>query len=180
MQYHRIPQHVTGYEGRIIGKFTARQFTYLAIGGVILFIVVSAPINSQYKFILGVIDLGFSVLMALVNYEGRSSDVWIVHFLKAVLSPTQRIWFKKAVVPEYLLPSYQVPVKYSGPKRRSKKEIDQFLKFWGGAEKKSDLSAEEKKFLKKLKFTTPHLKNFLPVIRRKPQETTSEGGLNDK
>lgn len=152
MQFHKIPQHVTGYEGRIIGKFTARQFTYLAIGGIVIFILASAPIPAKYKFILGAVDVAFTALMALVNYEGRSTDVWLIHFLKAVLSPTQRIWLKKEVVPEYLLPSYQVPMQRRGPKKKTGKELEQFLQFWGGVEKPSDLTPEEKGFLEKLKF----------------------------
>lgn len=152
MQFHKIPQHVTAYEGRIIGKFTARQFTYLAIGGIIIFIVVSAPMPSKLKFVLGAIDVAFTALMALVNYEGRSTDTWIIHFLKAVLSPTQRIWLKKEPVPEYLLPSYQVPMRRKGYKKKTGKELERFLQFWGGAEKASDLSSEEKEFLGKLKF----------------------------
>jgi len=151
VQFHKIPQHVTGYEGRIIGKFTARQFTYLAIGGIVIFIVVSAPIPSKLKFVLGAIDVGFSALMALVNYEGRSTDTWIVHFLKAVLSPTQRIWLKKEIVPEYLLPSYQVPMRRKGQKKKTGEELERFLQFWSGTEKPSDLTAEEKEFLEKLK-----------------------------
>lgn len=153
MQFHKIPQHVTGYEGRIIGKFTARQFTYLAIGGIIIFIVVSAPIPTNLKFILGAIDVAFTALMALVNYEGRNTDTWIVNFLKAVLSPTQRIWLKKEPVPEYLLPSYQVPTRRKGRKKKTSQELERFLKFWGGAEKPTDLTPQEQEFLAKLKFS---------------------------
>ncbi len=153
MQFHKIPQNVTGYEGRIIGKFTARQFTYLAIGGIIIFIVVSAPIPSKLKFVLGAIDVAFTALMALVNYEGRSTDTWIIHFLKAVLSPTQRIWLKKEFVPEYLLPSYEVPVRRKGHKKKSGQELERFLQFWGGAEKPTDLTPQEQEFLAKLKFS---------------------------
>lgn len=152
MQFHRIPQNVTGYEGRIVGKFTARQFTYLAIGGIIIFILASAPIATKLKFILGAIDVAFTALMALVNYEGRSTDAWIVHFLKAVLSPTQRVWLKKELVPEYLLPSYQVPVHRRGPKKKTGKELKRFLQFWGGTDKQTDLTVEEKNFLSRLQF----------------------------
>lgn len=152
MQYHQIPQHVTGYEGRIIGKFTARQFTYLAIGGIFIFILAGSPIPSQYKFVFGFLVASISAAFALINYEGRSTDVWIVHLLRAIFSPTQRIWYKEETPPEYLLPSYKVPIHRRGPKKKTGEELERFLQFWGGGERESELTVEEEKFLKKLKW----------------------------
>lgn len=152
MQYHQIPQHVTGYEGRIIGKFTARQFTYLAMGAIVIFILAGSPIPKEYKFLLGFFVAAVSAGFALINYEGRSTDIWIAHFLRAVFSPTQRIWTKEEIPPRYLLPSYKVLVHRKETKKKTGEELEHFLEFWGGAQRESGLTVEEEQFLRKLKW----------------------------
>lgn len=105
MQYHKIPQNVTGYQGHIIGKFTAHQFIYLAVGGIIIFLVFTAPaLPRQYKVIFIAATGLLTALFSLVNYEGRSTDAWILTFIRAVATPTQRIWLKKGRILAYLLP----------------------------------------------------------------------------
>lgn len=151
MQYHKIPQNVTSYEGRIVGKFTARQFTYLAIGGIIIFLLASVPIGSTYKFTIGTVVSLVSLLFALVTFEGRGTDMWLLLFVRAVLLPTQRLWRKDEVPPSYLLPSYVVPHQVLGPKRRTTDELTVFLEKWRPEEKTAGLTEEEQKFLQKLK-----------------------------
>lgn len=153
MQYHRIPQHVTGWEGRIIGHFTAHQFIYLAIGGMIIFILFTNPFLPNFYKVGGIVITGLlTVLFAIVNYEGRSTDTWILSYLRAILQPTQRIWLKlQEEPPAFLLPSYAVPHKREGPKKKSSQELEDFLRVWGRQEKLTDLTEEEKKFLEKLK-----------------------------
>jgi len=91
MDYHKIPQNVSTFEGRIVGKFTARQFTYLAIGGIIIFILFSTPINSIYRIILIAITLLWSVFFALISFEGRGTDLWIALFSKAIFYPPLKL-----------------------------------------------------------------------------------------
>lgn len=151
MQFHRIPQNVTRYEGRIVGKFTARQFTYLAIGGVIIFILLGLPIPSTYKVVIGAIDVAIAAILALVTYEGRSTDTWIVAFLKAVLHPTQRTWQKHEAAPEFLLPGYHLPEKNLGPKARDPAELEGFLRRLGGERTaRSDFSEQEQATLQRI------------------------------
>lgn len=153
MQYHRIPQHVMGWEGRIIGHFTAHQFIYLAVGGMIIFILFTNPVLPIFYKIGGIVVTGLlTVLFAIVNYEGRSTDTWILSYLKAILRPTLRIWLKQQEEPpSFLLPSFVVPQTRIGPKKKGLEELEEFLKVWGSQEKQSDLTPEEVKFLEKIK-----------------------------
>lgn len=153
MQYHRIPQHVTGWEGRVFGHFTAHQFIYLAIGGMIIFVLFTNPFLPHFYKIGGIVVTGLlTVLFAIVNYEGRSTDVWILNYLRAILRPTQRIWGKiQEEPPAFLLPSYVVPQIRVGPKKKGSAELEEFLRVWGKSTKVSDLTEEEKEFLKKFK-----------------------------
>lgn len=151
MQYHRIPQHVTGYEGRIVGKFTARQFTYLAVGGIIIFITAGLPIPTSYKFIVGILTASITATFALVTYEGRSTDTWIINFVRAVMRPTQRVWVKHEIPPEFLLPGYHVKRPAHGPKRKTQAELEGYLRRWGSQRpRESDLTNQEQAALQRI------------------------------
>lgn len=151
MEFHRIPTQVTTYESRIIGKFTAKQFTYLAIGGILVFLVGTSPLSKSAKLPLLFVIIGTTALFALVNFEGRSTDIWLVQFLKAVLSPTQRVWLKKEEAPEYLFPTYYVPRKRIPHPKKTREELEHFLSFWKGKKEEKFLTPHEEEFLQKIK-----------------------------
>lgn len=152
MQYHRIPQNVTTYEGRIVGKFTARQFIYLAIGAIVDFILLGlTPVPASYRIMIGIIVSGVAVIFALVTYDGRSTDTWIVTFLRAVLHPTQRIWVKHETPPEYLLPGYHPPKPESGALSRDPAELEGFLRRRAQVSSETDeFSSQERATLQRI------------------------------
>ena len=51
---------------------------------------------------LALLFAGLGLFAALVPVGGRPFDKWIVAFIKAILSPTQRIWIKEEKLPEFL------------------------------------------------------------------------------
>lgn len=150
MDYHKIPQNVSTFEGRIVGKFTARQFTYLAIGGIIIFILFSTPINAIYRIILISITLLWSVFFALISFEGRGTDLWIALFSKAIFYPTLRIWKKSEEPPAFLLPTFKIEHKVKGVLPKPKEELKKFIASQKMAESLSNLTDEEKLFLAKI------------------------------
>jgi len=150
MQYHKIPQNVTTYEGRIVGKFTMRQFVYLAIGFILLFILTTSPLPSKYKLLFGGVVAFFTMIFTIVNYEGRNTDTWLLNYFRAIFAPTQRVWRKQAAPTVYLLPSYQTPQPTTAPIKK-KSELEGFLKDWGRRQQTSDLTKEEAAFLDRLK-----------------------------
>lgn len=151
MEYHKIPQNVSVYEGRIIGKFTARQFTYLAIGGIIVFLLATLPIGMVYKSIFILITVIWTALFALVSYEGRGTDLWIALYTKAILLPTLRIWAKAEEPPIFLLTQFTVQRKREETTPKQKEELERFLTSWAKKEENKDFTEEEKIFLGKLK-----------------------------
>ncbi|KKR31129.1 MAG: hypothetical protein UT63_C0082G0004 [Candidatus Gottesmanbacteria bacterium GW2011_GWC2_39_8] len=150
MDYHKIPQNVSTFEGRIVGKFTARQFTYLAIGGIIIFILFSTPINTIYRIILIAITLLWSVFFALISFEGRGTDLWIALFSKAIFYPTLRIWKKSEEPPVFLLPSFKIEHQVKGFTPKPKEELKKFIASQKMAEPLSNLTDEERLFLAKI------------------------------
>lgn len=148
---HKIPQNVTTYEGRIIGRFTAKQFIFLAMGMIAIFLVISLPLPRTVKIVLSVIFGFISLIFALANIQGRTTDAWINSFLRGVNSATRRIWLKGANPPMYLLPDYHPPKMQRGPRKRTTSELERFIELYQPARPDSDLSEEENVVLKRVR-----------------------------
>lgn len=148
---HKIPQNVTTYEGKVIGRFTAKQFIFLAIGAIAIFLVISIPLPKVVKIVLGIIFGLISLIFALANFQGRTTDVWISSFLKGVNSATQLIWRKSYYPPMYLLPDYHPPKMERGPRKRSTNELERFIQLYQPPPESSDYSPEENEVLQRLR-----------------------------
>lgn len=69
-----------------------------------------SPLPAYFRTITsGVIAIG-GAFIALVPYNGRSLDKWMVIFFKAVTKPTQRIWLKESKIPDFLAILLEEPV----------------------------------------------------------------------
>lgn len=94
MENHPIPQDITGFQFKLIGDMTIKQFAYLA-GGVILgWITYILPILIFVKVPILITFVGLGVAAAFLPIEGRPFDVMIGNYFKALFSPTQYIYQK--------------------------------------------------------------------------------------
>ena len=171
---HKIPQNVTSYEGRIIGRFTAKQFIFLAIGAIAIFLVWNLPMARNIRIILSVIFGGLSLLFSLVNFDGRSTDVWISNFIRGISEPTQRIWDKTATAPAYMMPNYKPPQIRRGPRKRNTNEIERFIKLYQPPVAGQDYDEEENAILSRLRQirqSTPNGTTLTDVSRNNPNAT---------
>ena len=94
MENHPIPQDITGFQFKLIGDMTIKQFAYLATGIVIGWITFVLPIAIFIKAPLAGISILTGVGFAFFPIEGRPMDIMISNFIKAVFSPTQFIYLK--------------------------------------------------------------------------------------
>lgn len=94
MENHPIPQDITGFQFKLIGDMTIKQFAYLATGSVLAWIAFSLPIAFLIKLPFITIFLVFGISFAFFSIEGRPVDTMIINFLKAAFSPTQYIYQK--------------------------------------------------------------------------------------
>ncbi|HUQ85571.1 MAG TPA: PrgI family protein [Candidatus Limnocylindrales bacterium] len=98
MDQHPIPQNVTGFQFKLIGAMTVKQFGYVAVGVIGAFIAYYLPI----KGLLGVIIKAFLIpflgasgaIAAFLPIDGRPIDVMAGNFFKALLSPNQYVYHK--------------------------------------------------------------------------------------
>jgi hypothetical protein len=96
MENHPIPQDITGFQFKLIGNMTVRQFVYLAVGGVlawIFFFFLHLP--TLIKLPLSIISLSAGAALAFVPIDGRPMDVMLRNFFRALISPTQFVYKKE-------------------------------------------------------------------------------------
>src|SRR3989344_1804002 len=93
---HPIPQNVTSFQFKLIGDMTLKQFAYLAVGSAIAYLmfVFLARDYPLAAWPLIAISALLGVVFAFLPIGSRPLDHWLKAFLKAVYSPTKRIWKK--------------------------------------------------------------------------------------
>lgn len=147
MENHPIPQDVTGFQFRLIGDMTVKQFAYLAAGVVMAWVFFSLPIHFLIKspFVLLCASLGAS--LAFVPIEGRPMDLMLMNFLKALTSPNQFVYQKMG---GKLFPERHVETQTSKQKpQRSSEKLESLLSSIQ-KEPKNKLDEKELAFFKSL------------------------------
>lgn len=125
MQQHPIPQNITGFEFKLVGFLTLKQFLYLAGVSIISFIIfVSIASFVKWVFIVPLVTLGLALAFFPIN--GMTFDKWLVIFIRAVTSPSRRVWQKEKKILSFLEPRFSyylrrpaagIPVKNVGRNR---------------------------------------------------------------
>lgn len=96
MQPHPIPQNVTTFQFHLVGDMTLKQFLYLAIGSgiayvIFIFFIADYPLLAWPTVL---ISAGLGIAFAFLPINSRPLDLWMAAFLKAIYSPTKRVWKK--------------------------------------------------------------------------------------
>lgn len=94
MDNHPIPQDVTGFQFKLIGNMTVKQFAYLATGIILGWVFLQLPISFFIKFPLGLFFAIFGILLTFLPISGRPMDAMIGNFIKALLRPTEFVYEK--------------------------------------------------------------------------------------
>jgi hypothetical protein len=99
MEQHPIPQDVTGFQFKLIGTMTVKQFGYVAVGAILAVIAYYAPAQQLWiiilKFILVPVFGLSGVIIAFVPIEGRPVDIMATNFAHALASPNQYVYIKR-------------------------------------------------------------------------------------
>lgn len=97
MENHPIPQDITGFQFKLVGKMTVKQFIYVGAGLLLAWLIYFVL---KFPFILSFpLALFFSLgglALAFLPIDGRPLDVMIANFLKAVFVPTQYVYEKQS------------------------------------------------------------------------------------
>lgn len=100
MPQYTVPKFIE-MEPKIVGPFTFKQFTYIAIAAAILFILwFSVPF---YLFVIfAIILMGGALTLSFLKIEGRSLPTILKNFLIFSVKPRIYIWKKKLAPPKII------------------------------------------------------------------------------
>ncbi|HVA96110.1 MAG TPA: PrgI family protein [Candidatus Acidoferrales bacterium] len=122
MDQHPIPQDVTGFQFKLIGTMTVKQFGYVASGVVMAVILYYLPLQSAFGILLKVLLVPLfgasGVVIAFVPIDGRPIDLMTSNFVKALFSPNQYIYHRQG---RKLSFGDVVEVKPQSPKKTQQK-----------------------------------------------------------
>lgn len=127
MENHPIPQDITGFEFKIIGDMTIKQFAYIGAGVVSAFVIYAFPVLAIIKIPLALCVVGAGATVAFLPVGGRPMDVMIKKFFKAIFSPTQYVYQKAGGQTLVSEPSDLSPM--SKILELSQKQLKDFLSF---------------------------------------------------
>lgn len=94
MEQHAVPQDITGFQFKLVGDWTLKQFGELAFGIIIAYIIASTSWHPLIKWPLTVLFGLLGIGLAFVPIEERPLDIWIINFFRAIYKPTYYIWKK--------------------------------------------------------------------------------------
>lgn len=94
MEQHPIPRNITGFEFKLIGFMTLKQFLYVVIFAPFGYIVYSLFPIPILNLLLGLIVGFLGVAFAFVPINERPLDVWLKNLWRRLNSPTQFFYHK--------------------------------------------------------------------------------------
>lgn len=94
MDNHPIPQDVTGFQFKLIGSMTIKQFGYVGAGVILSVAFFYAPIAWYIKLLAVPAFAAIGVSLAFLPVAGRPLDLMTSYFLKALVRPNQFIYQK--------------------------------------------------------------------------------------
>ena len=186
MDQHPIPQDVTGFQFKLIGTMTVKQFGFVASGVILAVIIfylpIAGPLAPLVKVILVPLFGASGVVIAFVPIEGRPVDVMTSNFVKALFSPNQYIYHRQGRKLSFsaITDAKITTVKKVDPKAPivntasvARKEVAdkeaklrEFLNTSHGGAAKSALDQKEAAFLKTLALPT-----VTPTVSTLPKAT---------
>lgn len=96
MEDHPIPQDITGFQFKLVGKMTVKQFVYVASGVLLAWLVYFVlKIPGIISIPLAIIFAGVGAALAFLPIDGRPMDVMLGNFIRAIFAPTQYIYGKE-------------------------------------------------------------------------------------
>ena len=98
MDQHPIPQDVTGFQFKLIGTMTVKQFGYVASGVILAVVLFYLPLQGALAPLVKLMFIPLfgasGVVVAFVPIDGRPVDTMTTNFVKALFSPNQYVYHR--------------------------------------------------------------------------------------
>ena len=150
---HAVPQEVFGIQFKLIGELTLRQFAVLAAFGLVAVLIFTSGLPLLIRWILTLVFALGGVAFALVPFQDQPLDQWVGTLIRAVYSPTRRIWEKSTEAPEFLtleVPKIKTPTEPGVTAEESRRRLKEFLAGARAVEELTPLDIEEQQTLNQI------------------------------
>ena len=133
MEQHPVPRNITGFQFKLIGDMTLRQFGYLAFAAVLAYILFkSLPLGFVINITLAGLVFFIGFAFAFLPYQDRPLDQWLTAFVKSISAPTEFMYLKDNNPPDILLHTTVSAVhaktkQYSQQYKTSKQMLEVYL-----------------------------------------------------
>jgi len=160
MQPHPIPQNITGFEFKLIGFLTLRQFGYLGGALILDFVLYSAKLPFiVILFIGGPITL-LALALAFLPINSLPFERWLAAFLKTVYSPNTRVWHREPKTIGFLEPQFSFYLRRQNQSVEPKivadrSKLDSYLASHKKQPVKQLVDINEERRLAQLEFSIP-------------------------
>jgi len=152
---HPVPQHIAAFEFKLIGDLTIKQFLFAGVGIAVAYAAWVSELNFLIKWGIILTSAGVGLGTAFFPVQDRTLDQWIINFVSAIFSPTQRLWRKEPLPPEFLREDYSqflTSQVLSMTPVQSRHRLQQYL---GGLGEEGTATELEEEFVEKLNFDLP-------------------------
>lgn len=150
---HAVPQNIMDVEFKLIGDLTLRQFAYLLVFGATAYFSFIGIVG-LFKWPIVIISVMLGLGLAFVPIQDRGLDEWIVNFIRAVYSPTLRIWRKEPIIPSAFLYENINVVKQElitlAP-TTSRRKLEEYLEYKTEDKKPDPLDIPETEYIMKVR-----------------------------
>ena len=170
MQQHAVPQNITGFEFKLIGALTLKQFGYLAGAGIVAFMFFVAVSGFlKWLFIIPTALLG--VALAFIPVNGMSFEKWVVALIRSIISPSLRVWRKESKEIGFLAPEFSYYLRRApatGPEiKPGRRRLDTYL-----AQARSQKPTDKLESLEQTKLSSLPIEvgGKVPAVGPKPVE----------
>jgi len=180
MENHPIPQDVTGFQFKLIGNMTVKQFAYLAVGIIIAGVLWASHLNFLIKFPFCILFAILGAALAYFPISGRPMDTMIGKYIEALVSPTQFIYEKtggQIYFPNRMSFVAKKNIKQYGnslspfPKDKLKAYLESL-----GTQPKNKVDEKENNFLMSVSSLAAGNANYQPIVT--PSENVNPQPLN--
>lgn len=133
MEQHPVPRNITGFQFKLIGDMTLRQFGYLAFAAVLAYILFkSLPLGFVINITVAGLIFFIGFAFAFLPYQDRPLDQWLTAFIKSISAPTEFVYLKDNNPPDILAHTTVSAVhakskQYSQQYRTSKQMLEAYL-----------------------------------------------------
>lgn len=97
MENHPIPQDITGFQFRLIGDMTIKQFAYVAAGAILGWLSFSILPHILLKIPVAGFFAVSGFAAAFFPVAGRPLDIMITNYIKALFTPAQYVYQKTGI-----------------------------------------------------------------------------------